>query len=155
MSRPRIFGFLLSEVSRRYVLRFEQRAREVSLTLPECRALVRLEGIEGASQVRLAAMADMEPMTMVRVLDRLQDRGLVERRANPADRRARCLHLTPKGRRALDRIWRLAELTREEVFAGVSPKERESFFDVLERIHRNVCALKVKRPRKAVPGANA
>ncbi|HXZ47837.1 MAG TPA: MarR family transcriptional regulator [Usitatibacter sp.] len=142
MARLRNFSFTLSDVSRRYVLRFEQRARSLSLTLPQCRALVRLEDHEGASQARLAEVAAMEPMTMVRTVDRLEERGLVERRPDPADRRARRLHLTAKGRRMLDEIWRLAELTRAEVLAGIGAREREVFFDVLERIHRNVCALK-------------
>ncbi len=142
MRRLRNFSFLLSDVSRRYVLRFEGRARELSLTLPQCRALVRLEGSEGASQARLAELSDMDPMMMVRTLDHLEERGLVERRPDAADRRARCLHLTAKGRHALDDIWRLAESTRAEVFAGVSVEEREAFLDVLERIHGNVIALK-------------
>ncbi|HUJ00940.1 MAG TPA: MarR family transcriptional regulator [Usitatibacter sp.] len=152
MRRLRNFSFLLSDVSRRYVLRFERRARELSLTLPQCRALVRLEGNEGASQARLAELSDMEPMMMVRVLDRLEGRALVERRPDPADRRARSLHLTAKGRQALDSIWRLAESTRAEVFGGVSVEEREAFLDVLERIHGNVCALE-DGPRPGEPRA--
>lgn len=142
MRRLRNFSFLLSDVSRRYVLRFEQHARALSLTLPQCRALVRLEGAEGTSQARLAELSDMEPMSMVRTLDRLEECALVERRADPEDRRARRLHLTARGRRALDEIWRLAEVARAEVFAGVSAHERDVFLDVLERIHANVCALK-------------
>src|SRR5690242_12785422 len=111
MDRHRNFGFLLKDVSHRYVLRFEQRARGMSLTLPQCKALVRLEKNEGASQARLAALADVEPMTMVRILDRMEADGLLERRPDPADRRARCLYLTAKGKALLDQIWRLAEQT--------------------------------------------
>ena len=83
MDRMRNFGFLLKDVSRRYVLRFEQRAREISLTLPQCKALVRLEKNEGVSQARLAELADVEPMTMVRILDRMEADGLLERRPDP------------------------------------------------------------------------
>jgi len=139
--RLRNFSFLLSDVSRRYVLRFEHHARALSLSLTQCRALARLEGNEGASQARLAALSDMEPMTIVRTVDRLEQCGLVERRPDPADRRARCLYFTARGRRTLDEIWRLAEVARAEVFAGVSAPERDVFLDVLERIHGNVCAL--------------
>src|ERR1022692_1912304 len=88
MDRLRNFGFLLKDVSRRYVLRFEQRAREILLTLPQCKALVRLEKNEGVSQARLAELAEVEPMTMVRILDRMQADGLLERRPDPADRRS-------------------------------------------------------------------
>jgi DNA-binding MarR family transcriptional regulator len=152
MRRLRNFSFLLSDVSRRYVLRFERHARALSLTLPQCRALVRLEGNEGVSQARLAELSAMEPMMMVSILDRLEEDGLVERRPHPADRRARCLHFTAKGRRALEEIWRLAEAARAEVFAGVSARERDAFLEVLERIHGNVCALE-DEPGASEPAA--
>ncbi|HET7201236.1 MAG TPA: MarR family transcriptional regulator, partial [Burkholderiales bacterium] len=114
MDRLRNFGFLLKDVSHRYVLRFEQRARGISLTLPHCKVLVRLEKNEGVSQARLAELADIEPMTMVRILDRMEGDGLLERRADPADRRARRLYLTKKAWALLDEIWRLADVTRAE-----------------------------------------
>ena len=141
MDRMRNFGFLLKEVSRRYVLRFEQRAREISLTLPQCKALVRLEKNQGVSQARLAELAEVEPMTMVRILDRMEADGLLERRPDPADRRARCLYLTRKAKPLLDKIWRLSELGRAETFAGINRQEREAFMGLLERMHSNVCAL--------------
>jgi DNA-binding MarR family transcriptional regulator len=141
MDRLRNFGFLLKDVSRRYVLRFEQRAREISLTLPQCKALVRLEKNEGVSQARLAELAEVEPMTMVRILDRMEADGLLERRPDPEDRRARCLYLTRRAKPLLDEIWRLSELTRAETFAGISRQEREAFMLLLERMHGNVCAL--------------
>lgn len=141
MDRLRNFGFLLKDLSSRYVLRFEQRAAAMALTLPQCKALVRLENNEGVSQARLADLADVEPMTMVRILDRMEADGLLERRADPDDRRARCLYLTSKAKPLLDEIWRLAELTRAEIFAGVRKQERDAFIDVLERMHSNACAL--------------
>src|SRR6266851_4092841 len=125
MDRTRNFGFLLKEVSRRYVLRFEQRAREISLTLPQCKALVRLEKNQGVSQARLAELAEVEPMTMVRILDRMEADGLLERRPDPADRRARCLYLTAKAKPLLDEVWRLSDTTRAEVFDGIGKQQRE------------------------------
>jgi DNA-binding PadR family transcriptional regulator len=80
-------------------------------------------------------------MTMVRILDRMEADGLLERRADPGDRRARRLYLTAKAKPLLDEIWHLAEQTRAETFAGVSKVDREGFIDVLERMHRNVCDL--------------
>ncbi|MGE5668881.1 MAG: MarR family winged helix-turn-helix transcriptional regulator [Betaproteobacteria bacterium] len=145
MDRLRNFGFVLRDLSRRYALRFEERASEIALTLPQCKALVRLERNEGASQARLAELADVDPMTMVRILDRMEADGLLERRADPDDRRARRLYLTPKARPLLDEIWRLADLTRSEAFAGITQRQREAFIDVLERVYANVCALKDQR----------
>ena len=141
MDRLRNFGFLLKDLSRRYVLRFEQRARAISLTLPQCKALVRLENNEGISQAALAELADVEPMMMVRILDRMETDGLLERRPDPADRRARRLYLTKKAKPLLDKIWRLAELTRAETFSGISREDRDAFMDVLERVYQNICAL--------------
>jgi MarR family transcriptional regulator, transcriptional regulator for hemolysin len=155
VDRLRNFGFLLKEVSRRYVLRFEQRAREISLTLPQCKVLVRLDKNEGVSQARLAELADVEPMTMVRVLDRMEADGLLERRPDPSDRRARRLYLTRKAKPLLDEIWRLSELTREETFAGISRHDREAFIEMLERMHHNVCALEDAPVEAVSPGAVA
>jgi MarR family transcriptional regulator, transcriptional regulator for hemolysin len=139
--RLRNFGFLLKEVSRRYVNRFEVRAREISLNLAQAKALVRLEKNEGVSQARLAELAEVEPMTMVRILDRMEAEELLERRPDPADRRARCLYLTAKARPILSEIWRLSEEVRAELFAGVGKAEREQFMDVLERLYDNIFKL--------------
>jgi DNA-binding MarR family transcriptional regulator len=141
MDRLRNFGFLVKDVSRRYVLRFEQRASEISLTLMQCKALAHLEQNEGVSQVRLAELTDIEPMTMVRILDRMEADSVIERRLDPADRRARRLHLTDKAKPLLKEIWRLVELTRAEMFAGIGKQEREAFMNVLERVHANAAAL--------------
>jgi DNA-binding MarR family transcriptional regulator len=139
--QQRNFGFLLKDVSRRQVQRFEQHARALSLTLSQCRTLVRLSENEGASQARLAMLADVEPMTMVRTLDRMEADGLVERRADPADRRARRLYLTARGRPLVEEIWKLSDRTRAELFAGIGARERQAFMEVLERIHANARAL--------------
>ena len=143
MDRLKNFGFLLKEVSRLYVQRFEQHAAELSLTLAQCRALVRLEKNEGISQARLAELTDVDPMSMVRILDRMQADGVVERRPDPDDRRARRLHLTPRARPMLDEISRLADRTRAEAFAGIDRTEREAFIEVLERLDANLLALPV------------
>jgi DNA-binding MarR family transcriptional regulator len=149
MDRLRNFGFLLKDVSRRYVLRFEQHAAELSLTLVQCKALTHLEKNEGVSQARLAELTDVEPMAMVRILDRMEADGVLERRPDPEDRRARRLHLTARAKPLLEEIWRLAALTRAETFAGISRAEREAFIGVLERLDDNLLAL------DAVPAAAA
>ena len=138
---PRTFGFMLKDVSQRYVRRFEQHARALSLTLPQCRALVILESNQGLNQAHLARLICAEPMTMVRILDRMQGDGLLERRADPDDRRARCLYLTRKARPLLREIWKLADRTRDELFAGVAARDRRLFIGVLEKLHQNATAL--------------
>jgi MarR family transcriptional regulator for hemolysin len=145
-TKLRNFGFLLKDLSRRYVQRFERHARELSLTLPHCKVLVRLEDHEGASQARLAELTDLEPMAIVRILDRMEVDGLLERRSDPADRRARRLYLTLKAKPLLDQIWQISELTRAETLAGVSRAERDLLLNLLERMHANLCALDQQAP---------
>lgn len=131
------FGFLLKDLSRRYVQRFEEHASEISLTLMQCKVLAYLERNEGTSQARLAELADMDPMMVVRILDRMEASQLVERRADPTDRRARKLYLTKKAKPLLQQISRIGDTTREEIFAGVSKADRETFLRVLEKLHEN------------------
>jgi MarR family transcriptional regulator, transcriptional regulator for hemolysin len=142
-------GYLLKDVSRRYAARFEVHAEEVSLTLMQCKVLLYLSKNEGASQVRLCDLTEIEPMMMVRILDRMEADKLLERRPDPADRRARRLYLTRKAARLLDEIDRISELTRNEFFAGVSKTDREAFLKVLEHVHQNACALDVATPAPA------
>src|SRR5258705_10309249 len=132
-NRLRAFGFLLKDVSRRYVRRFEQHAMGISLTLVQCRALVHLQKNEGISQARLAELTDVEPMGMVRILDHMEAEGVIERRVDPSDRRARCLFLTPAAKPLLDEIERLSTLTRTEAFASIGRTERDAFLAVVER----------------------
>ncbi len=137
MNPTRSFGFLLKDASRLYVQRFEQRAAVHGLTLPQCRALVYLANNEGTSQVQLAELTDIEPMSLVRILDRMEAEGLVERRNHPADRRARCLYLKPKAKPLIEEIWQLVELTRREAFNGIPKKQTELLISLLEKIQNN------------------
>jgi DNA-binding MarR family transcriptional regulator len=139
--RQRTFGFMIKDVSQRYVSRFEQHARALSLTLADCRTLVLLESNEGLSQSALARLVNLQPMTMVRVVDRMERDGLLQRRSDPDDRRARRLYLTRRARPLLREIARLAELTRNEFFRGVDGARRAAFMRVLERLHANAAAL--------------
>lgn len=135
------FGFLLKDLSRLYVLRFEQRACAISLTLTQCRALVQLDRNEGTSQVRLAELTEVEPMTMVRILDHMETENLIERRPDREDRRVRRLYLTDKGRPLVGEIWRLAELTRAEMFSDIRKEDHRVFMRVLKQLHANASSL--------------
>src|SRR5580704_16771851 len=106
MDQQRNFGFLVKDLGRLYTKRFEERAQTLQLTLPQCKALGYLSRNEGASQARLAELAEIDAMTMVRILDYMESEGWVERRADPNDRRARCLYLKDKAKAILRcRCW--------------------------------------------------
>ncbi len=142
----RSFGFLLKDVSRLYTQRFEQRAGALGLTLPQCKALVHLAEREGISQAQLSESADIDPMTLVRILDRMESDGWLERRSDPADRRARRLYLKAKGRPLVDVIWQLGDLTRGEAFAGIPRQQAEHLIALFETIRNNIAALEPLPP---------
>jgi MarR family transcriptional regulator for hemolysin len=81
--------------------------------------LVRLERSEGLKQSELADMLDIQPITLTRLIDRLCDSGLIERRADPSDRRVKRLFLMPAARPLLDRLFALGEEFMPEVLAGI------------------------------------
>src|ERR1700678_2572701 len=141
MNPSRSFGFLLKDASRLYVQRFEQRAGGLGLTLPQCKALVHLAQREGISQSQLAEATDLEPMTLVRILDRMESDGWLERRSDPADRRARRLYLKAKGKPLVNDIWHLVDLTRGEAFAGIPRKHADLLIELLEKVQSNFASL--------------
>jgi MarR family transcriptional regulator for hemolysin len=142
----------LKDTSRRYVDRFEQRARSLGLTLPQCKVLVYLANNEGMSQAKLAQLTDLEPMTLVRTVDSLESQECLERRNDPADRRARRLYLLPKGKLLVDDVWRLVDLTRREAFAGIPRKQADLVIESLEKIQSNLASLQpLPMPARTAP----
>jgi MarR family transcriptional regulator for hemolysin len=132
------------DVSRLCAKRFERNARELELTLPQCKVLAHLSRNEGISQARLAELTETDPMTLVRTLDRMQQDGWIERRPDPIDRRAHCLFLRDPARPILDRIWKFAEQTRAEALAALSQGDREHLIDLLERVHGTLSNLEAR-----------
>jgi MarR family transcriptional regulator, transcriptional regulator for hemolysin len=142
MDPHQIFGFLLHDVTRLYQRRFEQRSAQLSLTLPQCKTLSLLARNEGISQRQLADLADIDAMSIVRILDRMEADGWVERRADPQDRRARRLAVTAEARPILDQILEMGTATRTEVLEGLDVQQRDQLVSMLERCQLNLQALK-------------
>jgi MarR family transcriptional regulator for hemolysin len=137
----RRFSFILKDVNSLYVQRFEQHAASFGLTLPQCRTLMRLSENEGISQVKLAELSDLEPMTLVRILDRMEAEGWLERRTDSRDRRVRCLYLTNKGKPLLEVIRRLMDLTSSDAFSGISKEKSEMLTEVLDKVRDNLLSV--------------
>lgn len=127
----RSFGFLMSEISRLLRKRFDRRARLLGLTRAQWRVLAYLTRNEGINQSALADMLEIEPITLVRQLDRLEAGGLIERRLDPTDRRVRLLHLTRKARPILERMRELSTEVRAEALEGMAPAEEEALIEIL------------------------
>jgi MarR family transcriptional regulator for hemolysin len=142
--RLRNFGFLVRDVYRLYVKHFERYAREIDLTLAQCKVLGHLSRNEGISQARLAELTDTDPMTLVRTLDRMQQDRWVERRADPEDRRAHRLYLCEAARPIMQRMWKLADQARQEALSALSVAEREQLLGLLERVHDTLLQLEPK-----------
>jgi MarR family transcriptional regulator, transcriptional regulator for hemolysin len=138
LNPSRTFGFLLEGTIRLYAQRFERRSGVLGLTLAQCKVLVHLVDHEGISQVHLAELADLEPMALARALDSLEGRGWLERRNDPADRRARRLFIQARSKPLVDDIWHLLDLTRREAFAGIPMRHAELMIELLEKIQSNL-----------------
>jgi DNA-binding MarR family transcriptional regulator len=131
----RSFGFLVNDVARLFGRRFSHNGRRLGLTRAQCRTLGYLARNEGINQAGLADLLEIRPMTLVRQIDRMEDAGWIERRPDPADRRARRLYLTAKARPILGRIWSVANETRDEALTRLAPAEATQLLDLLGRVH--------------------
>jgi MarR family transcriptional regulator, transcriptional regulator for hemolysin len=151
MDRIRNLGFLLKDVSRMWVRNFEQHAGQLGVTLTQAKVLVYLSRHEGTTQARLADLSDMDPMTLVRVLDRMEKDGWLERRPDPNDRRAYRLFLKRGADPVLAEINRIGDKARGEILFGLSTEERTQLVALLERIHSNLVALSpaINEPTRA------
>jgi MarR family transcriptional regulator, transcriptional regulator for hemolysin len=131
-------GFLLHDVARLMRRRFEQNARGLGLTRSQCQVLAHLARNEGIQQGALAEILEVEPITLTRILDKLEEASLVERRAHPSDRRVRLLHLTDRAYPLLDEIFAIGAVTRGEAFEGVPDAERDRLFAILSSMKANL-----------------
>ena len=91
----REFAFTIMDVARLLKTYADQRARQFGISRAQWAVLIRIDRSEGLKQSELADMLDLQPITLTRLLDRLADNGLIERRADPNDRRANRLYLKP------------------------------------------------------------
>jgi DNA-binding MarR family transcriptional regulator len=131
-------GFLMSDVSRLMRRRFDERARRSGATGPQWRTLKILERHQGLNQGQLAEMLEVEPITCSRMIDRLAEAGLVERRPDPADRRAWRIHLTDKAHPLLAELKQIAAEMIEEALQGLDARQRETLITSLETIRSNI-----------------
>jgi MarR family transcriptional regulator for hemolysin len=118
-SVERDFAFLVSDVARLMRTRADQKARQFGMTRAQWSVLFRLERHEGLKQSELAEILDIQPITLTRLIDRLCDNGLIERRGDPNDRRAKRLFLTPAARPVLEKFNVLTSDMMADVLAGV------------------------------------
>ncbi len=141
------FGFLLNDVARLLRHRFDQRAQALGLTRAQWRALAHIGRQEGIHQAALAELLEIEPISLARLIDRLEAGGFVERRHDPADRRTWRLFLTAKAHPVLERMRALALETLGEAFAGFASSEIAVLSAGLLRMKGNLALQSGERER--------
>lgn len=133
-------GYLLADNSRLLRRAFDERVRETGVTAPQARLLLNLERYPGRNQTFYAERLEIEPITLCRMVDRMEEASLVERRADPDDRRARLLHLTARSRGKITRIRAALDGLIEAMLTDFDPEEKAAFTAMLERISVNLSA---------------
>ena len=129
---------VLSDVARLMRTLADARARAHGMTRAQWMILVRLERQPGMSQNELAALIEVEPITVARLVDRLEARGMVERRPDPADRRIWRLHLKPEAQPMLKEIAKARAELNAMMIADISPSDLETVIDCLLRMKTNM-----------------
>lgn len=134
----RRFGFLLHDIARLMRKRFDARARSTGLTRAQWQVLAVLRFQEGVNQATLADVLDLEPITVGRLIDRMEEAGWVERRPDAADRRMHRLHITQRARPMLAQLEAMSDELLDEAFSGLSEHDRDGLLDLLVRIRGNL-----------------
>ncbi|OYY72714.1 MAG: transcriptional regulator [Sphingomonas sp. 28-63-12] len=131
-------GFLISDVSRLMRRQFDERARVIGVTRAQWRTLTMLNRNEGINQGKLAELLEVEPITLCRMVDRLEEAGHVERRRDPHDRRAWQIYLTDSARPLIDDLRAIADTMFAEALAGIDPQRQSQFIATLNDIRANL-----------------
>jgi len=131
---PSTLAFLLSQVGIHASRQFAERIEGVGLNPPLFRVLNLVDAAEGRSQQAIGQAIAVPASRMVAIVDELEQRGLVERRPDPADRRVRALYLTPDGKRTLARGRKIAKQHEEELTRGLAAADRKRLLDLLQKM---------------------
>jgi DNA-binding MarR family transcriptional regulator len=129
---------LITDSARLLRRRFDSRARSLGVSRAQWQVLFVLSRTEGINQAGLAEALDVETITVGRMVDRLADAGLVERRADPADRRAWRLHLTAPAHPILAELRVVADQVMAETLAGIDAEDQAQLAALLGRVRANL-----------------
>jgi DNA-binding MarR family transcriptional regulator len=143
---PRSVGFLISQLGYFSSRGFMKALAPVGIGPREFLLMRFVDASQGQSQQALAERLGVPASRMVAMVDNLEDAGLVERRPDPEDRRVRGLHLTRKGRGALERAAKIAIDYETRLCAGIDREEREQLIDLLQKLQAGQTHLKGVHP---------
>ena len=131
-------AFVISDVARLYRRRFDERTRSFGITGPQMRAVIAIMRFPGINQGALADRLDVEPITTCRMVDRLEQAGLVERRRDPQDRRAWQLFLTDAAEPIAEKLQAIGQTVLNESLEGVAAGDRDATMTILGAIRDNL-----------------
>jgi MarR family transcriptional regulator, transcriptional regulator for hemolysin len=153
-SAQREIAFTIMDVARLLKTHADQRARQYGMTRAQWAVLFRLDRSEGLKQSELAEILDLQPISLTRLLDRLAGNGLIERRADPNDRRANRLFLTPAARPLLERLSALGEDMMANVLEGFDTRSMDRLLRDLGTMKENLrTAINRGAQQQSVSGA--
>lgn len=135
-------AYLLADSARLLRRAFDARVRELGMTSPQARLLLILARTEGENQGFYAERLEVEPISLARMIDRMADGGLLERRPDPADRRAWRVHLTEQARDIVDAVRRAAGPLEDLLLTGLDPDQRAALARSLQAVRTNLSALR-------------
>lgn len=141
------FGWLTADTARLFRTVFARRVRDLGLTRAQWLALTRVNRRPGVSQSELAEMMEIEKAPAGRIVDRLQQKGWVERRAEPNDRRVNRIYLTEQGARVYAAIAPLADATVRDALAGLSTGEQARLVALMGKVKAQLTAMAADDPR--------
>lgn len=149
-NRKKDLAFVINDVARMMRTVADQKVGRFGMTRAKWAVLARLERFEGLKQAELAEMLDLQPISLTQLLDGLCENGLIERRPDPEDRRAKRLFLTPDARPLLERLGALGEELMDDALAGIDASQVATLLADLDLVKENLRrALQKKDAEKA------
>jgi MarR family transcriptional regulator for hemolysin len=139
----------ISDVARMLRTYVDQKARQVGMTRALWFVLSRIQRTEGLKQSELAEMCDLQPISLCRLIDKLCENGMIERRSDPHDRRAKRLYLKPAAEPVLASMFELGQGMMEVVLAGIEPAARDQLLDTLLTLKTNLRGAIANRANEA------
>ncbi len=129
-----LFGFLIQDIARLLSRAFEQQASELNISRPQARLLAYVALSEGAKQTEIAALMDIQKITLTKLVDGLETMKLIERRPDPSDRRVRRLYMAAGAHSVLDNIWQLLSEVSNAALAPLSSERKLALIEDLATI---------------------
>lgn len=140
-------GFLVTDVARLLRKQLDARVRHLGVTGPQVRLLLNVARNPGLNQGALADRLEVEPITTCRMIDRLEQAGLVQRERDPSDRRAWLLFLTDDAKALVDELRTIGDEMIDDAMAGFCETERASVCRLLGRLRVNLSEEFVPEPK--------